>query len=109
MVKAKAIAQAAIDKAVKAEAREKKATEQRDACLVEARQITTDRDHAAKGEADCKTRNIKLESDVATFIVENTLLEASLKKVKTQRWMLFGAGLVIGLVAGVGGTMWVAK
>lgn len=90
-------------------AREKAATEQRDTFIDELETCQTDRDQAAKGEADAKTRNLELESKVAPLVVDNTLHKAENAKLKKQRWLLFGAGIVLGVVGGVGSYIWVTK
>lgn len=88
-------------------AREKTATEQRDAFIDELETCQTDRDHASKGEADCKGRNLELEAKVAPLIVDNTLYKAENKKLKRQRWYFAGGALVLGFVLGGGAALYV--
>lgn len=106
---AKSIAQQAIDKAAKAEAREKKATEQRDAEIALHVKTKEDRDKLNGQLVEVRTNNLELNAKVAPLMVQVTMLEAANKKLKTQRWLTFGAGLVLGVVGGVGAVLWVSK
>jgi hypothetical protein len=106
---AKRIAQDAIDNAKAAEARELEMKRQRDKAIDEGAICRTDRDREAQKAADCATRVGELEFKIHPLIVDNTLYKAENSKLKRQRWLLFGAGIVLGLVAGAGGVLWVSK
>jgi hypothetical protein len=83
--------------------------DQRNVAIDEGRTCATDRDHAAKGEADCKTRNVKLESDVSVLLIDSAFLKAENTKLKKQRWVLGGVFAGLGVLAGVFATIWVSK
>lgn len=109
LVVAKRIAQDAIDKARVAEAREAELKAQRDTEIAEHFKTRSERDELNGTLVEVKSRNLDLESKVAPLVVENTLLEASVRKLKQQRWMLAGSALLLGLGAGVFATIWVSK
>lgn len=97
-------AKEAIKEAREAKQREEDAKKQRDDYRAQLETCQTDRDHAAKGEADCKNRNLDLEAKVAPLVVENTLLQADLEKQKrlTKVWTVGAliAGVLLGAAAG---------
>ena len=101
---AKRIAQDAIDNAKAAEAREKEMKRQRDVAISEGETCQTDRDHAAKGEADCKTRENANLLELDKRLVEITQLRTDLAKQKrlTKIWTVSAlvAGVLLGGAAG---------
>lgn len=105
---AKRIAQDAIDNARAAEARELEMKTQRNVAITELETCQTDRDQAAKGEADQKTRADTCEFKIHPLIVSNTFYEAKNKKLKKQRWIWAGAALVLGVLLGGGASFYVS-
>ena len=106
---AKSIAQAAIDKARVAEARESELKAQRNTEIEEHLKTRSQRDLLNGELVAVKSRSLDLEAKVAPLVVENTLLVASVRKLKRQRWIFAAVAGGVGLGAGVFATVWVAK
>lgn len=85
--------------------------------LRDQRNVAIDNEEKARGERDrVAGQNDKLEKDnfelnakVAPLIVDNTLMSATIRKLKQQRWLLAGSALLLGVGAGVFATIWVSK